>query len=193
MQKHAINTENWSLYKIGTLFQSNKKRIPSGCDITKANLKKGTVQRISNSSKNNGILGYFADKGDNTKYKVFNNFISVTALGSVFYHMNEASVAGGVYVLKPIQDLKLTEKQMLALVTLIEVKLKTYSLNFCNRLNSCKLYDVEIPLPIKNGTTGSSIEDIDWDDLEKLMTKIYVQASERIESINIKAKSGHIT
>ncbi len=82
---------------------------------------------------------------------------------------------------------------MLALVTLIEVKLKTYSLNFCNRLNSCKLYDVEIPLPIKNGTTGSSIEDIDWDDLEKLMTKIYVQASERIESINIKAKSGHIT
>lgn len=36
VQKHVINTENWSQYKIGTLFQSNKKRIPSGCDIPKA-------------------------------------------------------------------------------------------------------------------------------------------------------------
>lgn len=193
MQKHVINTENWSQYKIGTLFQSNKKRIPSGCDIKKANLKKGTVQRISNSSKNNGIIGYFADELDNTKYKVFNNFISVTTMGSVFYHMNEASVAGGVYVLKPIQDLNLTEKQMLALVAVIEAKLKTYSLNFCNRLNSCKLYDLKIPLPIKHGTTGASTDDIDWYYLEKLMNKIYAQASERIESINIKAKIGNIT
>lgn len=46
MPKHVISTDNWVSYKIGTLFQSNKKRIPSVCDISKANLKKGTVQRI---------------------------------------------------------------------------------------------------------------------------------------------------
>lgn len=82
---------------------------------------------------------------------------------------------------------------MLALVTLIDAKLKTYSLSYSNRLSSSKLYDVEIPLPIKHGTTGASIDGIDWYYLEKLMNKIYAQASERIESINIKAKIGNIT
>lgn len=186
MPKHVIRTDNWVHYKIGTIFQSNKKTITSGSDIPKAQLTLGTVPRIGATSKNNGIIGCFADEEDDTRYKVFNNFISVSSLGSVFYHKDKASVVGGVYVLKPSQDLNLTETQMLALCTLIKTKLKTYSLTYSNQMTSRKLYDVEIPLPIKHGTTGDSIDDIDWDYLEKLMNKIYVHASERVESLNMK-------
>ena len=53
------------------------------------------------------------------------------------------------------------------------------------------LYDVEVLLPTKPGTTGASIADIDWDYLETLMTKIYAHASERIEYINKGEKVTH--
>lgn len=67
--------------------------------INSSKLVKGKIPRLSVTSRNNGIVGYF-DTGNLTEARHYTNFISVNFLGNVFYHPYTASCEMKVHVLQ---------------------------------------------------------------------------------------------
>ena len=64
------------------LFYIRKKektiiQVPTGAYINKEDLKKGDTPRITVSSKNNGVDGYYDSSHKN--YRIHKNFISVSS------------------------------------------------------------------------------------------------------------------
>ena len=73
-------------FRIGDLFS-----IHTGGLLQASELKSGTIPRISVTSSNNGIIGYY-DTAENDEARHFSNFISVNFFGNCFYHPYKASV-----------------------------------------------------------------------------------------------------
>ena len=103
MKKFDI--QDWKEFKIEELFitlnSKSQTQVPTGASIPKRYLKEGTLPRISASNINNGILGYYEDIID-PNYRTFENFISVSFLGTVFYHQYKASLDMKIHCLQLI-------------------------------------------------------------------------------------------
>ena len=85
-----IDITEWKEFEIRELFLTENDRkkfqVPTGASIPKRYLKDGQTPRISATNINNGILGYFEDVPNDKNYRCFENFISVSFLGTIFYH-----------------------------------------------------------------------------------------------------------
>lgn len=73
--------------------------INTGGLIPASKLNTGSVPRISVTSSNNGIIGYY-DTDKNSEARHFSNFISVNFFGNCFYHPYKASLEMKVHVLQ---------------------------------------------------------------------------------------------
>lgn len=123
-QKDEINEElsvkEWKEFEVKELFETNKSgkklQVPTGAYVKKKDLDDGDVPRITVSGINNGVTGYYSSKDSN--YKVYNNFISVSFLNTVFYQEGDASLDMKVHCLKP-KDIELNKYIALFLVSVI--------------------------------------------------------------------------
>lgn len=142
---NRITTNGWKEFLISELFetQNSGKQVPTGASVDITKLKDGTVPRISVTGINNGILGYFSSNDKN--YRVYENFISVSFLGTVFYHSYKASLDMKVHCLKPI-DVKLNKYLGLYLSTIIRNTISNIS--YSDQISSTSLVKMKIKLPV---------------------------------------------
>lgn len=158
-------------FKVGDLFETNPYRggfqVLTGGNVPSKNLNPGDTPRISVTSKNNGIIGYYEDV-DMKSYRVFENAISVSFLGTVFYHPYRASYDMKVHCLR-LKDHELRECEALYLVSVLRKLVSVFS--YSNQISSTELVGINLKLPVRvfdnepiQDDNGNFIPDWDYMD-----------------------------
>lgn len=146
-----MNTTKWKLFEVSEIFT-----ILTGALLKPSYLKSGLIPRITATSFNNGI-STFTNEISDKNFRKYNNFISVSFLGDVFYQPNEVSLDMKIHGIK-LKDRKMTKDIALYLIPLIKKFSKKYS--YGNQLSSSVLARQKLLLPIKpNGSP-------DWEYME---------------------------
>lgn len=186
-----VDTSCWKEFRIKDIFETQKKnsviQVPTGASIPKNFLETGNIPRITVSNYNNGITGYYK-KIDSPNYRMYENFISVSFLGTVFYHKNLSSLDMKVHCLKPLY-LTLNEDIALFLVSIIKKAILKFK--YSDQLSSKVLPELVIKLPVNE--LGSP----DWEYMRNYIRN----TNEKIKSIikyfhlinSIKSKSINLT
>lgn len=142
-----ISDREWKEFVIKELFitenQKGKIQLPTGSYVNKSNLQKGQTPRITVTSNNNGVDGYYSSNDKN--YRIFENFISVSFLGTIFYHPYTASLDMKVHCLK-LKNRKLNAHLSLFLIS--EIKNCIANASYGDQLSSTDLPHKKIMLPI---------------------------------------------
>lgn len=172
-----IDVSKWKYFRISELFVTRKQGanlyVPTGAQISKKNLEAGNIPRITATNTNNGISGYYADFEDKN-YRVYENFISVSFLGSAFYQSGKASLDMKVHCLKPL-NYALNKYSAGFLATVLRKVIAFYE--YDDQLSSKALAEMSIPLPT------SSDGNPDWKYMEEYMRKIMKETSALIDNL----------
>ena len=173
-----IDTSSWGNFLISDVFETNKKgksiQVPTGANIQKKDLKNGATPRITVTGFNNGVFGYFEDIPNNGNYRIYENFISVSFLGTVFYQESKASLDMKVHCLKPLcHTLNKYTGEFLVTAILASLKESSYS----DQISSTVLPMLSIKLPI------NSEGNPDWQYMEDYMRNIEVRVSDSISKL----------
>lgn len=160
-----LNLNDRKEFKISDVFETfsntTKKQVPTGSMVAKKDLIEGEYPRISVSWVNNGIIGYYASKDPN--FRLYENFISVSFLSTVFYHPYKASLDMKVHCLKPLFiDLNVYTWKFLVSVIRNAISHSSYS----DQISSTVLPELTIKLP------ASASWEPDREFMEKYMKKI---------------------
>lgn len=137
--------------------KGKSSQVPTGSSIPKRYLLDGKTPRISATNIDNGILGYYEDI-DDKNYRVFENFISVSFLGAVFYHKYKASLDMKIHCLK-LKNKELNKEVAFYLTSIIRQALK--NTEYKDQISSTVLPDIKIKLPIDSRGTP------DWNYMER--------------------------
>lgn len=144
-----IDTTKWKEYSIRELFVTEKVggkiQVPTGSYVEKKFLKEGQTPRITVTGINNGICGSFEDLSDNTNYRIYENFISVSFLGTVFYHPYRASLDMKVHALK-LKNKELNEYTGEYIVSVIKKSIQNN--DYANQISSTVLPKLKLKLPV---------------------------------------------
>lgn len=146
----SLNDREWNDFYIKHIFKTFKGikglQVPTGAYINKDELQEGKIPRVTVKDTNNGIdkFSFFHSKN----FKTFSNFISVSFLGSVFYHPYTASLDMKVHCLqlKDREFNKYTVKFFL-----IALKSNLNNSNYGDQLSSTDLPNKKILLPVTTG------------------------------------------
>lgn len=172
-----IDTSRWKSFRIGDLFETEKVgqkiQVPTGGRIAQKNLKVGTTPRITVSGINNGITGYYTDI-DDKNYRIYQNFISVSFLGTVFYQAGVASLDMKVHCLKPL-NIELNEHIASFLVTTVKATLG--NIEYSDQISSSVLPGLEILLPVD--ASGEP----DWVYMDAYMSAIMKESKTSLENL----------
>lgn len=130
-------------FKISDIFVTNGNQVPTGAYIKKNELILGNTPRITVRDTNNGVDSYCESNSIN--YRLYKNFISVSFLGSVFYHPYKASIDMKVHALM-LKDKQLNK--YLAEYFKVVIKANTQNFSYGNQLSSKDLPKLKIMLPV---------------------------------------------
>ncbi|TCK69943.1 restriction endonuclease subunit S [Lonepinella koalarum] len=168
---NKLNVSQWQSFTISELFitesTKNKIQVPTGASIPKVSLieqENGGLPRITVTGVNNGIIGHYKEMSE-PNYRVFENFISISFLGTIFYHPYKASLDMKVHCLK-LRNKELNANIALFLIGVIKKHL--YSFAYDDQLSSTVLPTLSIRLPIRNDIP-------DWEYMENFIDNIYVK------------------
>lgn len=172
-----IDTSEWKEFRIKDLFETQKKgnklQVPTGASVPVQDLlEDGATPRITVTGSNNGIFGFYDYCGKNiADYRVFNNFVSVSFLGTVFYQEGDATLDMKVHCLKP-KGITLNKYTGRFLVGAIRASLResTYS----DQISSSILPEMSIKLPAT--PDGAP----DWAYMESYMANIKTKVAESL-------------
>ncbi len=150
-QKKDVNDElsvsEWKEFEIKELFETNQFgkefQVPTGAYVKKKNLDDGDIPRITVSGINIGVTDYYSSNDSN--YKVYNNFISVSFLNTVFYQEGDASLDMKVHCLKP-KEIELNKYIALFLVSIIRKTI--YFSSYADQISTTVLPKIKIKLPV---------------------------------------------
>lgn len=164
---NKLDISGWKEFKIAELFITetgkNKQQVPTGAAIARKDLIDGDIPRITVTNINNGIIGYYKNiQSDN--YRVHENFISVSFLGTIFYHPYQASIDMKVHCLK-LKEKTLNNYIALFLISIIKKKVSYFAYN--DQLSSSILPELSILLPVKNNEP-------DWEYMENYIKPLYL-------------------
>ena len=142
-----LSVNEWKEFKIKEVFETTQLgkeiQVPTGAHVKRKDLDDGDVPRITVSGINNGVTGWYSSNDSN--YKVYNNFISVSFLNTVFYQEGDASLDMKVHCLKP-KDIKLNKYVALFLVSVIRKTI--YFSSYADQISSTVLPQIKIKLPV---------------------------------------------
>lgn len=127
----------------------------------------GKTPRISATNTDNGILGYYKDI-DDKNYRVCENFISVSFLGTVFYHKCKASLDMKIHCLK-LKNKELNRELAFYLTSIIRQTLK--NTEYKDQISSTVLPDIKIKLPIDSRGTP------DWNYMERYIEDLKLKCN----------------
>lgn len=172
-----IDTSGWKEFRIKDLFETQKKgnklQVPTGASVPVQDLlEDGATPRITVTGSNNGIFGFYDYCGKNiADYRAFNNFVSVSFLGTVFYQEGDVTLDMKVHCLKP-KGITLNKYTGRFLVGAIRASLResTYS----DQISSSILPEMSIKLPATpNGAP-------DWTYMESYMASLETKVAESL-------------
>lgn len=128
----------------------------SGALVPKDELKEGNIPRVTATANQNGIA-IFTDDVEYKNFRVFENFISISFLGDVFYHKTKTSLDMKIHGIKP-KKMKLNMYIAQYLIPL----LRNFSSKFSygNQLSMRLLKRQRIMLPVNNKNQ------VDWEFME---------------------------
>lgn len=155
-----LNSVKWKSFKISDVFKTipagKNLQVPTGCNVPKQDLKEnGKTPRITVTDLNNGVYSYYDYIGSKKEnYRVYENFISVSFLGSIFYQESKASLDMKVHCLK-LKDRELTLNLAVFLISCIKHSLQ-YS-SYGDQISSTVLPSLEFMLPVNDD------DKINWD------------------------------
>ena len=157
----------WKRFRVGDLFD-----IDTGSLVSSKELKKhpGKTPRISVTTENNGIVGYYDETANIDNIRYYQNFISVNFFGNVFYHPEKASVEMKVHVLHLKSGMSFNRGIALYLVAALSQIFDNGTYNYGNQLSSSKLKKENYYVALPVTPTG----DIDFDYMQN-----YIRATEK--------------
>jgi len=129
----------------------------TGALISKEKIESGSIPRITATESNNGIA-LFTNEIDDKNFRTFNNFISVSFLGDIFYQKNIVSLDMKIHGMKP-KNIELNKYIAQFLIPLIRNFSSKYS--YGNQLSMRLLKRQKINLPI------TSMDQPDWNYIEE--------------------------
>lgn len=177
---NKIDCKKWNLFKISDIFETKyigkQLQVPTGAYVSRKNLKEGEMPRITVSGFDNGINGYYDSNDKN--YRVFENFISVSFLGTVFYQKSKASLDMKVHCLKP-KKIILNDAIAFFLATIIK-KTITDS-KYSDQISSTVLPIIDILLPSIKKDDGSYAPD--WQYMEKYIDNVKQIVEQKFDKI----------
>lgn len=183
-----IDCKEWHLFKIYDVFETEyvgkQIQVPTGAYVSKKELKEGLTPRITVSGISNGIVGYYDCSDKN--YRVFENFISVSFLGTVFYQKSKASLDMKVHCLKP-KNIILNEKLAFFLATIIRKMIMESK--YSDQISSTVLPNIDILLPSLTDENGRYTPD--WEYMENYIDKIEQLAQQKFNTIKHIKKEKH--
>lgn len=136
-----LTDKEWKEFKIGNIFS-----VSTGTLIPKDVLKKGKTARITATDNNNGVFDFYEDV-EHKNYRVLSNFISVSFLGSVFYHPYSASLDMKIHAVQ-IPNIELNRYVAEFLVFCFKRMASVFS--YGDQLSSTDLPKKKILLPIND-------------------------------------------
>ena len=147
MYKYHLEDVEWSEFSIKDIFKThfgtNGLQTPTGSYIKKERFSESKLPRITVRETNNGIDGFV--HSSDKKFRIFENFISVSFLGGVFYHPYKASIDMKVHALIP-KNFELNRYNAQFLINAVKNNLM-YS-SYGNQLSSTDLPRVKVMLPL---------------------------------------------
>lgn len=148
----------------------------SGALVPKDELKEGNIPRVTATANQNGIA-IFTDDVEHKNFRVFENFISISFLGDVFYHKTKTSLDMKIHGIKP-KKMKLNMYIAQYLIPL----LRNFSSKFSygNQLSMRLLKRQRIMLPVNNKNQ------VDWEFMENEGYKLLSSQSLKLKNILIK-------
>ena len=173
--KHPVNTSQWGEFMVGELFDVQL----SDGDNKPKKLPKGTIPLVSAGNTNNGIVGSF--KSDTIIFPAHS--ITIDMFGQAFYQPEEFQAVshGRVNILIP--SFENNENIGRFIVTILNAQCQKYS--FTEMLTSKKIKAESIKLPLKPSADPSNYtqDDIDWDYMDMVMSRVTEKAKERLASL----------
>ena len=172
-----LDVNSWGNFQIGDLFESEmrgkSRQVPTGGAIPAKALRAGGTPRVTVSGFNNGVIGSFADM-EHVNYRVYENFISVSFLGTVFYQEERTSLDMKVHCLKPL-GIQLNRNIGCFLVSVIRASISRFV--YQDQLSSTVLPTVDIKLPV----TPSG--EPDWAFMDSFMQRIFDRSEESLRHL----------
>lgn len=138
------NGGKFESFRVGDVFT-----IATGSLVSAKKLISGNIPRLSVTSQNNGIIGFF-DTENIPEARHYENFISVNFLGNVFYHPYKASCEMKVHILQ-LKEHQFTQETGLYVASVLR-KAISGNYSYGEQLSSSDLKNSEIyiQLPVKN-------------------------------------------
>jgi len=181
-----IDTSTWTKFKVSDIFVTEKHgsslQVPTGAMMSKKDLEDGDTPRVTVSNYNNGITGYYADS-DNKNYRTYENFISVSFLGTVFYQPKKVSLDMKVHCLKPL-DYELNVYSAGYIVSIIRKAISNFA--YSDQLSSTVLAELEFALP------ATSDGQPDWDYMESYMKAVMEESEKSLENLKKADDTKHL-
>lgn len=171
-----VKSKCWREFLIGDLFS-----VGTGSLVAKNILIKGDLPRITATNNNNGIFDFY-NNIDIVNYKTNDNFISVSFLGSVFYHSYKASLDMKIHSLK-LKKYKLNKYNALFLA--LSIFRTACQFSYGDQLSSTDLPKKYILLPIDlSGDPDFEFMELYVKQIEKLkLSKYFNSMIKRIDNI----------
>ena len=172
-----IDTSTWTKFRVSDIFVTEKHgsglQVPTGAMMPKKDLECGDIPRVTVSNFNNGITGYYADS-DDKNYRTYQNFISVSFLGTVFYQPDKVSLDMKVHCLKPL-NYELNTYLAGYIVSIIRKAISNFA--YSDQLSSTVLAELEFALP----TTPDGQPD--WQYMESYMKAVMEESEKSLENL----------
>lgn len=176
MKEMPIIIDDWKEFRMGdicVLEKGKKEQVPTGASVSYKNMQPGDTPRITVTNTNNGIVGKYSSSDKN--YRLFDNFISVSFLGTVFYHPYQASLDMKVHCIK-FRNIELNTNTGLFIVTALKKAISRFT--YSDQLSSTVLPNLIITLPATHNDKP------DWLYMEKYIIERKKRVSEYLDIMN---------
>jgi hypothetical protein len=173
--KNKNDSIKWKVFIVKDIFS-----ISTGASIPQRDMKFGNIPRITAAENKNGISGWFKEPKKIDNYRKNKNFISVSFLGSVFYHPYESSLDMKIHALVPLRK---TLNKYTGNFIVIMLKQSIAKVFYGNQLSSSDLPNKKILLPVNNKSQPN------WDFMERYMKNIEQKLIEKYQKYIIERKN----
>ncbi len=179
----ALSEKKWKAFEVGNVFTTNtrgkKTYMPTGALVDTGLCLDGNIPRIRVTAQNNGINGFTGEMND-VSFRTFENFVSVSFLGSAFYHPYKASLDMKVHCLQ-FPDRKMNTPIGLFIATMM--RNNTQGTTYGNQLSSEDLVSKRILLPVAKS------DEPDYEYMEQYTRNILIRKNqEYMDYLNSKSE-----
>ena len=170
--KHPVDTSQWGDFVVSELFD-----MIQGRRLKKADFIEGEIPYVMASSYNNGVITHISNP-----ITTGQDLLTADIFGNVFYQPSFIGFGDDNCGLK-LKDHNANKYQYLFLATVFK-KFQNKA-SFTNKLRGSWYIKQTIPLPLKPSTDPSNYtqDDIDWDYMETIMSRVTTRAKERLASL----------